>query len=249
MRTKIVAGNWKMNLHVQEARDLFEGLIKNVPSSSDRKVIIAPPSIYLSEFSLNNKNSSVALAAQNCSEHENGAFTGEISASMLHELGVLYCIVGHSERRQYQKESNLQLKNKVNCLLLNNVAPIYCCGESLEERENGEAFNVVQRQISEALFHLSDSKILNVVIAYEPIWAIGTGITASAEQAQEMHTFIRANLITKYGEEIGSKISILYGGSCKPDNAKELFSKDDIDGGLIGGASLQLDSFMGIILS
>ena len=245
MRKRIVAGNWKMNMNSRDARTLFKSLNnKNLLSSVE--VIVAPPSIYLSDFA-SSKNKNIYLAAQNCSENENGAYTGEISASMLHSIGVEYCLVGHSERREYQYESDLLLKQKVNVLLENKVIPIFCCGENLEERESGDYNKVIQTQIENSLFHLTASEIKGVVIAYEPIWAIGTGKTASSGQAQEIHAFIRGLLVEKYSLGIAEEIPILYGGSCKASNAKELFSKSDVDGGLIGGAALDLDSFLSII--
>lgn len=247
MRDRIVAGNWKMNMNAEEARSLYASLKQNTEGIMPKsKVVIAPPSIYLSEFS-NNLSDNVLLAAQNCSENNNGAYTGEISASMLVELGVSYCLVGHSERRQYQKEDGALLKKKVDLLLDNQVTPIFCCGETLGERENGNAFKVVENQLNDSIFHLTDKQIVNVVIAYEPVWAIGTGKTASSDQAQEIHGFIRNLIKYRYSAEIADEISILYGGSCKPENAAELFSQADIDGGLIGGASLKADSFIDIV--
>ncbi len=247
MRSKIVAGNWKMNMNAVQARELFNELVsKSVNYPSDVEVVVAPPAIYLSEFSQMDLGK-VKLSSQYCSEKENGAFTGGISAEMLSSLGVDYCIVGHSERRAFYKKTNQQLKEKVDSLLSHNVTPIYCCGETLEEREAGSEFDVVGSQIKEALFHLSNEDIKRVVIAYEPVWAIGTGKTASAEQAQEIHAFIRKILEEQYVTETAAQVSILYGGSCKPTNAQELFANADVDGGLIGGAALKEDSFQGII--
>jgi triosephosphate isomerase len=245
MRKRIVAGNWKMNMNNSDAHALFESL-NNAEIVSTTEIIIAPPSVYLSYFA-SNKNKNIFLAAQNCSDNENGPYTGEISASMLYSIGVEYCLVGHSERRQYQNESDLLLKQKVNVLLENKVIPIFCCGENLEKRESGDFYKVIQTQIENSLFHLTDSEIKGVVIAYEPIWAIGTGKTASSDQAQEIHTFIRGLLVEKYSLETAEEISILYGGSCKASNAKELFMNRDVDGGLIGGAALDVDSFLAII--
>ena len=247
MRKRIVAGNWKMNMNNSDAHALFESL-NNAKIISSAEIIIAPPSVYLSDFaSIKNKN--ICLAAQNCSDNENGAYTGEISASMLYSIGVKYCLVGHSERRQYQNESDILLKQKVNVLLENKVTPIFCCGENLDKRESGDFYKVIQTQIENSLFHLTDSEIKGVVIAYEPIWAIGTGVTASSDQAQEIHAFIRMLLVEKYSSETAEEISILYGGSCKASNAKELFMNSDVDGGLIGGAALDVDSFSAIIES
>lgn len=247
MRKRIVAGNWKMNMEGVEAHTLFNALNdKNAPLDNKTVIIVSPPSIYLSEFSAL-KNPHIHLAAQNCSEHENGARTGDISASMLASINVDYCLVGHSERRQYYNEVDSLLKEKVDRLLDNNVSPIFCCGENLPEREQGRHFEVIQKQIENALFHLSDDEIKKITIAYEPIWAIGTGKTASAEQAQEVHAYIRSVLTEKYSSETSNQIAILYGGSCKPGNAKELFFNKDVDGGLIGGAALNFDSFSSII--
>jgi triosephosphate isomerase (TIM) len=245
MRKRIVVGNWKMNMNNSDAHALFESL-NNVKIVSSTEIIVAPPSVYLSDFA-SNKNNNIYLAAQNCSDNENGAYTGEISASMLYSIGVKYCLVGHSERRQYQNESDLLLKQKVNVLLENKVTPIFCCGENLDKRESGDFYKVIQTQIENSLFHLTDNEIKGIVIAYEPIWAIGTGKTASANQAQEIHAFIRCLLVEKYSLETAEEIPILYGGSCKASNAKELFMNRDVDGGLIGGAALDVDSFSAII--
>ena len=247
MRKKIVAGNWKMNMNYTEATAFYNDL-KNEAEEMDEnvQVIIAPPAIYLSEFS-KAKNERVILAAQNCNENESGAYTGEISPSMLTSIGVKYCLVGHSERREYYKEKNELLKLKINGLLAHSVSPIYCFGEVLAEREAINHFNVVKEQVSSVLFHLGEEEIIKVVLAYEPVWAIGTGVTASPEQAQEMHGFVRELLAEKYGQSIADDISILYGGSCKPGNAKELFLNLDVDGGLIGGASLKTESFISVI--
>ncbi len=247
MRKKIVAGNWKMNLNYDEAVALYNDLKNGVElMDQEIKVIIAPSAIYLSEFS-QSKNSRIALAAQNCNENKNGAYTGEISPSMLAALGIQYCLVGHSERRAYFKESNELLKLKIDALLANSVAPIYCFGEVLAEREAGNHFNLVKDQISKALFHLDEEEILKVIFAYEPVWAIGTGVTANPDQAEEMHGFVRELLAEKYDQSIADEISILYGGSCKPSNAKELFANSDVDGGLIGGAALKAETFIPVI--
>ena len=247
MRKRIVAGNWKMNMNNSDARVLFESL-NNSQIASSVDIIVAPPSIYLSEF-VGKKNKHICLAAQNCSDSENGAYTGEISASMLYSIGVEYCLVGHSERRQYQNESDILIKQKVNVLLENKVTPIFCCGENLDKRESGDFYKVIQSQLENSLFHLSNSEIKEVVIAYEPVWAIGTGVTASPGQAQEIHAFIRSLLVERYSLETAEEISILYGGSCNASNAKELFMNKDVDGGLIGGAALDVDSFSAIIKS
>jgi len=247
MRKRIVVGNWKMNMNNSAAHSLFQSL-NNAEIVSSTKIIIAPPSVYLSGFS-SNKSKNIYLAAQNCSDNENGAYTGEISASMLYSIGVGYSLVGHSERRQYQNESDLLLKQKINVLIENKVIPIFCCGENLDKRESGDFYKVIQSQLENSLFHLSNSEIKEVVIAYEPVWAIGTGVTASPGQAQEIHAFIRSLLVEKYSLETAEEISILYGGSCNASNAKELFMNKDVDGGLIGGAALDVDSFSAIIKS
>lgn len=247
MRKKIVAGNWKMNMNHQEALALINDLKNNEAQMNDEvQVIIAPPSIYLSEFS-QISSERIAFAAQNCNENEIGAYTGELSVGMLNSIGLKYCLVGHSERREYFGETNELLKLKVNALLSQELTPIYCFGEVLTERESGNHFNIVKEQVSKALFHLNETEITNVILAYEPVWAIGTGVTASPEQAQEVHAFVRELLAEKYGQTIAEEISILYGGSCKPSNAKELFANPDVDGGLIGGAALKAETFIPVI--
>ena len=244
MRRKIVAGNWKMNLGADEARLLIQEIDQQV--ESDVEVIVAPPSLYL-ESNMNCKH--VKLASQNVSQHDNGAYTGEISVSMLSSLGLNYCIVGHSERRTYFSETNEVVFQKSLKLLENEISPIFCCGELLENRENGEAFKVVADQLSLLLGNLSKSQMLNTIIAYEPVWAIGTGLTASPKDAQEIHQYIRGLIRDSFDEEVAELIPLLYGGSCKPDNARELFNQSDIDGGLIGGASLKANSFLDIVKS
>jgi triosephosphate isomerase (TIM) len=247
MRTKIVAGNWKMNKTWSETLQFFNDLKRNsheLPKNVE--VIVAPPSLYLSQ--LTNESQPVILAAQNAHQENKGAFTGEISCSMLKSLNIDYCIIGHSERRMYFNESNELVEKKVKAALANEVSPILCCGETLEEREANTHFDIIESQLS-FIKNLSVKEVRNIVIAYEPVWAIGTGKTASSEQAQEIHQFIR-NLLSKWhGEELANQIRILYGGSCKPDNALELFNCPDIDGGLIGGASLVPEDFIAIIKS
>jgi triosephosphate isomerase len=253
-RKKIIAGNWKMNLTSSEVLDYiseFDDNSSEIPE--DIEVIIFPPSIFI-DMLVNVPEFELKSGAQNCSQFQNGAYTGELSARMLASMKGIsnrfsYCLVGHSERRSYFNETNEVLAQKVNQLLNNDLSPIYCCGELLTERENKNHFKVIESQIKKGLFHLSAAQIKQVVIAYEPVWAIGTGVTATAAQAQEMHAFIRSTLAAKYGEQISNAISILYGGSCKPSNAKELFAQSDIDGGLIGGASLKADSFITITQS
>jgi triosephosphate isomerase len=252
MRKKIVAGNWKMNKTASEALDLANEVSKLVKSevSADIQVIMATPALYLSEV---NKAiagiSNLAVAAQNCHEKASGAYTGEISAAMLASAGVNYVILGHSERRQYFNETNEQLAAKVDAALANGLTPLFCCGESLALREGGNFLEYVAQQLTESLFHLSAADFSKVVIAYEPIWAIGTGLTASSEQAQEMHAYLRVHLAKQYGQAAAEACSILYGGSCNAQNAQELFACADVDGGLIGGASLKAGDFITIATS
>ncbi|GAB4260750.1 MAG: triose-phosphate isomerase [Vicingaceae bacterium] len=247
MRKKIVAGNWKMNLNLTEANELLTSIKDYAFASKDKELVVIPPYIYLTEaINILKSNPQISVGAQNCSQFENGAYTGEISAEMLADLGCKYVIIGHSERRQYFKENGKTLKLKVNEAIKHNLTPIYCCGETLEERKSNQHFKVLGSQISKALFHLSKQDIRKIVMAYEPVWAIGTGVTASAQEAQETHNFIRNLIATKYTETIAKETTILYGGSCKPENAKDLFAQKDIDGGLIGGASLKSDSFLAI---
>ncbi len=252
MRKKIVAGNWKMNKTASEALELANEVGKLVKSdvSADVQVIMATPALYLSEV---NKAiagiSNLAVAAQNCHEKASGAYTGEISAPMLASAGVNYVILGHSERRQYFNETNAQLAAKVDAALANGLTPLFCCGESLELREGGDFLEYVAQQLTESLFHLSADDFAKVVIAYEPIWAIGTGLTASSAQAQEMHAYLRAHLAKQYGQAAADACSILYGGSCNAQNAQELFACADVDGGLIGGASLKAGDFITIATS
>lgn len=245
MRKKIVAGNWKMNKTFSEAKELAHQLVN---SSYDAQVdmILFPPALYVSDLVDIASELAIGVGLQNVSEHDKGAFTGEISADMIASVGAEYCLVGHSERREYFGEQNQVLSQKIKQLLLNKITPIYCCGEILVEREKGNHFNLVKSQIKEGLFHLSSEEILSCIVAYEPVWAIGTGVTATSDQAQEMHSFIRGVISEKYGLEVASKISILYGGSCNPENAKELFACNDVDGGLIGGASLVAEKFISI---
>lgn len=250
MRKKIVAGNWKMNKLMDEAIALTSELVNmaNDEVQGDVKVILCPPAIYLTTINKYIENSpNFSLAAQNCSDKVSGAYTGEISAAMLKSIGVNYVLIGHSERRQYFNETNALLAEKVNTALANGVSPIFCCGESLEQRQNEDYIGFVKNQITESLFHLSTEDFLSIIIAYEPIWAIGTGLTASAEQAQEMHAALRAHIAGKYGQEVADQTSILYGGSVTAASAPELFASPDIDGGLVGGASLKSREFTNII--
>ena len=247
MRKNIVAGNWKMNTTLEEGVELANEVNSRVKESKHNcDVIICVPFTHLTSVNAMLDPEAVALGAENCSEHAKGAYTGEVSAAMVKSTGANYVILGHSERRQYFGETNDQLLAKTRRALENNLNPIFCVGEVLEDRENGNYNTVVKGQM-EALFSLTPEEFSQIVIAYEPVWAIGTGKTATAEQAQDMHSFIRKVIAEKYGDEIAQNTSILYGGSCKPENAKELFSKPDVDGGLIGGAALKADTFMGIV--
>ncbi|RUA29929.1 MAG: triose-phosphate isomerase [Bacteroidetes bacterium] len=252
MRQKIVAGNWKMNKTFEEADNLLFDITKRLEHlPSDVQLIVCPPALYLELATdiVEEDEVELKIGAQNVSQFENGAYTGEISASMLSSMNMDYCIVGHSERRKYFGETHEMLAQKVDRLLEYGIEPIFCCGEVLEERESNKHFEVVKAQIADSLFHLSEQEMSNVVIAYEPVWAIGTGKTASSEQAQEMHAYIRGLLKEKYGNDLAEEISILYGGSCNPGNAKELFANEDVDGGLIGGAALKADDFLKIAQS
>lgn len=250
MRKQIAAANWKMNLTYQQAEKLLDDILdaKIELSDSNRKVIFAVPFPYLimanSEVA---DEKGYAIAAQNCSHKSSGAFTGEVSVEMLQSIGIGYCVIGHSERREYFSETNDILAEKVNLCLQQDLIPIFCCGEPLEIRESGTQNSYVEGQIRESLFHLDGNTIRNLIIAYEPIWAIGTGKTASSAQAQEMHAYIRSVLQKKYGETVADQIPILYGGSVKAANAKELFENKDVDGGLVGGASLIATEFIDII--
>lgn len=248
MRRKIVAGNWKMNKSFSEAEDLlnelYDALEEQTPSNVD--VVICPPSIYLEMAADFSETGVISVGTQDVSKHENGAYTGEISAQMLSGMQVEYSIVGHSERRKYHNETDVEIAQKTDVLLKHDITPIVCCGEVLDEREKNIHFEVVKNQISDALFHLEPLDFAKIIIAYEPVWAIGTGHTATPEQAQEMHAFIRKTVEEKFGKEIAKKLPILYGGSCNAKNAKELFSQADVDGGLIGGASLVAQDFVAI---
>jgi triosephosphate isomerase len=249
MRKRIVAGNWKMNKSFREAEELVasiaDGLTHIVLHHTE--VILCPPFTYLKMAIEKIRNSDFSVGAQNMYHEDYGAFTGEISPPMLQSLGVKYCIIGHSERRKYFKENHAFLAKKIAGALKHEIKPIFCCGELLPEREEGKHFEVVQRQLEESLFSLSDKEFCNVVIAYEPVWAIGTGVNATPEQAQEMHAFIRVLISKKYDPFTADNTSILYGGSCNAKNAKELFSQPDVDGGLIGGASLKAEEFLEIV--
>jgi triosephosphate isomerase len=249
MRKQIAAANWKMNLTYQQAEKLLDEVLNaRIDLTEDQLAVFAVPSPYLIMA-----NSEVAdlnnyfIAAQNCYDKKSGAYTGEVSAEMLESIGIKYCVIGHSERREYFNESNKMLADKVNICLQYNITPIFCCGEPLPIREKEEQNAFVQVQLEESLFHLSSEDLKKVVIAYEPIWAIGTGKTASTAQAQEMHQHLRSVLAGKYGNDVAQQISILYGGSVKAANAVELFASPDVDGGLVGGASLVASEFIQII--
>jgi triosephosphate isomerase len=251
MRKKIVAGNWKMNKDFQDAEDLMFEIVDELTEkgSGETEVIICPPAVYLEMSSDIAAENGFMIGAQNLSQWESGAYTGEISASMLHSMGITHCILGHSERRTYFGETDKVIATKVDLTLKYGMTPIYCCGEVLAERQAEKHFDVVRTQVSEALFHLGNEAVSQVVIAYEPVWAIGTGVTASSAQAQEMHAFIRSLLTEKYGVDVSNEISILYGGSCNAKNAAELFANPDVDGGLIGGAALKATDFVAIVNS
>lgn len=252
MRQQIVAGNWKMNKTLQEANTLASEVMAMVADEvkGDVRVIFCVPFPYLLPIKNQvGKNSRIFVAAQNCSEHEAGAYTGEVSAVMLKSMDIPYVVLGHSERRQYFGENGSLLAKKVDAVLKQELFPIFCCGEPLEIREKGTHEQLVKQQVEESLFHLSAESLQKVVIAYEPVWAIGTGKTATAQQAQDMHAVIRKHIAGKYGQAVADNISILYGGSVNAANAKELFANADVDGGLVGGASLKSREFMEIIKS
>lgn len=252
MRKKIIAGNWKMNNDSDNALKLTSEVV-NIASdevSADVVLVVIPPFPFLKSVSgLLKVNENVFLGAQNCHEKKSGAYTGEVSVEMLKSVGTKYVVIGHSERREYFNETNQQVALKTDAVLAEGLTPIFCCGESLDTREHGDPYAFVKNQISESLFHLSNDDFKQIVIAYEPIWAIGTGRTATSDQAQYMHAALRKHIAEKYGKDIADSISLLYGGSCNPTNAKELFSCEDVDGGLIGGASLKSRDFIDIATS
>ena len=246
MRKKIVAGNWKMNKSLQEGVALVNEL-KEVVKEPKCEVVVCTPFIHLATVAEMLKGTPMKLGAENCADKASGAYTGEVSAEMVKSTGAEYVILGHSERREYYKETGEILKEKVQLALGNGLKVLYCIGESLEERDAEKQNEVVKRELEESVFNLSAEQFADIVIAYEPIWAIGTGKTATAEQAQEIHAYIRSCVAERYGAQVADDTTILYGGSCKASNAPELFSKPDIDGGLIGGASLKAADFKGII--
>lgn len=246
MRKNIVAGNWKMNTDVTEATNLVTNIIDNL-SDNDTEVIVAPPYVNLVNVADAAKDSRVIVAAQNMHQALSGAYTGEVSGGMLKNIGVQTVILGHSERRAYFNETDELLKEKVDSALTQGFQVIFCFGEELKERKSESHFAIVENQVKNALFHLDKGSFKNIVLAYEPVWAIGTGETASPEQAQEMHHFVRNIVKEHYDETTADTVSILYGGSVKPSNAKELFANSDVDGGLIGGAALKAEDFLAIV--
>ena len=250
MRKKIVAGNWKMNLDYNEGLSLFSEIVNMVHDevTGPQQVVVCPPFIHLHALvQLGAGAGKAAIGAQNAHQEEAGAYTGEVSARMIKSAGAAYVILGHSERRQYFGESNALLAKKTDTALKNGLKPIFCIGETLEEREADKHFDVIRAQLQEGVFHLEEGPFSQLVIAYEPVWAIGTGKTASAAQAQEIHAFIRQQVAAKYSRQVADDTTILYGGSCNPKNAPELFAQPDIDGGLIGGASLKSRDFLDIV--
>ena len=249
MRKKIVAGNWKCNTNVQEGIELakaVDSLVAN-EAGDDVIIVLGVPFTHLIKVVETVNTDRIGVSAQNCAAEPKGAFTGEVSAEMVKSTGARYVILGHSERREYYNETSDILNKKLELALKNDLTPIYCCGEPLKVREAGTQNEFVKNQLEKTVFQLSAEKFKKIVIAYEPIWAIGTGKTATSGQAQEIHAFIRSTIVEKFGKEVAEATSILYGGSCKPDNAKELFANRDVDGGLIGGASLKAEDFLGII--
>jgi triosephosphate isomerase len=250
MRKKIVAGNWKMNLDYNEGLGVFSEIINMIKDevTGTQEAIVCSPFIHThSLVQLAKGYNKVSLGAQNAHQAEAGAYTGEISAKMIKSVGAAYVILGHSERRQYFGESNELLAKKTDTVLKNDLHPIFCIGETLQEREANKHFDVIKTQLTEGIFHLDTAQFAKLVLAYEPVWAIGTGVTASSEQAQEIHAFIRKEIAAKYSQEVADSTTILYGGSCTPKNAPELFAQPDIDGGLIGGASLKSRDFVDIL--
>jgi triosephosphate isomerase len=249
MRNKIVAGNWKMHKNAEETEDLLNELIDKIPTDTKTRVIVAPTFVNLSSAVEHLEFTNIEVAAQNMHQAESGAYTGEISADMLKSVGVNIVILGHSERRTHFHETDAIIAFKTDAALQNDMEVIFCFGEELKDRQSGNHFNIVENQLRDGLFHLDNKAWESIILAYEPVWAIGTGETASPEQAQEMHAFIRETIREKFGSDVADEVKILYGGSVKPDNAKEIFSKPDVDGGLIGGAALKAADFAAIINS
>jgi len=246
-RTKLIAGNWKMNNTFTSATQLVSDIAAGLPNALNAEVWIAAPYVYINTLAENTSNTPIRIGAQDISTHVSGAYTGEISGEMLHSVGAYFVLVGHSERRNYFGETDEIIATKIDAALNSNLIAVYCCGETLEEREAGNHFDIIKTQLHTGLFNFSELALNNIVIAYEPVWAIGTGLTASPEQAQEIHAFIRTQLLNKFGAATADKMRILYGGSLKPNNAAELLAQPDIDGGLIGGASLVEADFNYII--
>lgn len=249
MRQKIVAGNWKMHKNAEETEDLLNELIDKLPDDIEAQIIVAPTFVNLASAVDHLEFTNIGVAAQNMHQNESGAFTGEISAEMLKSIGVNIVILGHSERRAYFHETDTLLAQKISTGLKHDMTIIFCFGEELKDRQNKQHFNIVENQLRDGLFHLENKDWEQIILAYEPVWAIGTGETASPEQAQEMHEFIRETIRKRFGSDVAEDVSILYGGSVKPDNAKEIFSKPDVDGGLIGGAALKASDFAAIVNS
>ena len=249
MRKKIVAGNWKMHKNAEETEDLLNELIDKLPNDIEAQIIVAPTFVNRASAVDHLEFTNIGVAAQNMHQNESGAFTGEISAEMLKSIGVNIVILGHSERRAYFHETDTLLAQKVSTGLKHDMTIIFCFGEELKDRQNKQHFNIVENQLRDGLFHLENKDWEQIILAYEPVWAIGTGETASPEQAQEMHEFIRETIRKRFGSDVAEDVSILYGGSVKPDNAKEIFSKPDVDGGLIGGAALKATDFAAIVNS
>ncbi|HIX54063.1 MAG TPA: triose-phosphate isomerase [Candidatus Sphingobacterium stercoripullorum] len=249
-RKKIVAGNWKMNLDYQAGISLFSEITQMLKDEhrGNQEVIVCAPFIHLGALNkLNDVKEKLGVGAQNLHQADSGAYTGEISGSQIKSVGGKYVLIGHSERRSYFKETNEILAEKVDAAFRHHLTPIFCIGETKEQREDGSYFEVLKAQLEQSVFHLSSKDFERVIIAYEPVWAIGTGLTASPEQAQEVHAYIRKVIAEKYSQELADSISILYGGSCNPKNAESLFAQADIDGGLIGGASLKSRDFLDIV--
>ena len=249
MRQKIVAGNWKMHKNAEETEDLLNELIDRIPTDTDTRVIVAPTFVNLASAADHLEFTHIEVAAQNMHQSASGAFTGEVSANMLKSVGVNIVILGHSERRSYFHETDSMIAFKVDAALQHNMEVIFCFGEELSDRQDKNHFNVVENQLRDGLFHLEEKDWESIILAYEPVWAIGTGETATPDQAQEMHHFIRETIRKRFGNNVADSVRILYGGSVKPDNAREIFSKPDVDGGLIGGASLKADDFAAIVAS
>jgi triosephosphate isomerase (TIM) len=247
MRKKIVAGNWKMNKNASQTAELIEDLKNQIATNHTAEVIVAPTFVNLALATSLLKSSSIKVAAQNVHQSQSGAYTGEISTDMLKSVGVEIVILGHSERRAIFHESDALIANKVDAALQQNMTVIFCFGEELKDRQSENHFNIVENQLKDGLFHIQSKDWKKIVLAYEPVWAIGTGETASPEQAQDMHEFIRETVRKAFGSDVAEDVSILYGGSVKPDNAKEIFSKPDVDGGLIGGAALNTKDFLAIV--